>query len=182
MPATKGKSKKLYHSELVKNPRGTVLRFKSDPTDGQFGPYCFVQLQGEQDDRIFSIDSGGVRDEIERTRASIKDGWVVVTAAGSRESSTIIVETTEGGPVFPGDAPQAQAPSWPDKNAKPGANLPAVKTSNKSGHRAEDIYLDALNAAQGAVDRFMEENHGHPPSDEVIRIATTLFIQFHRDS
>ena len=182
MTQTKKKSEKLYHSALAKQGR-TRLRFKSDPLDGRFGPYCFVQLPNEADDRLFSIDSDAVKAEIERTRANVGDGWVEVTAAGTKDSSTILVEQPgTNGPTFPGDEPvrqpqNAPPPMWPEAQ---GPYPPQVDQPQGNGdatrHPRELVVDTAADLTVRAVQR-LEKAGIRVDSDAAARIFNTLYIQ-----
>ncbi len=163
MPATQ-KRNPLYHSALLELGR-TTLRFKGDIRDGKYGPYCFVQLKGEEDDRLFSVDSDMVREEVERTRRTVKDGWVEVEAAGAKDGAVLrVIMPGTDGPTFPGDSQQNGPPpkEWGNES-KPVASEGGVVDT-------------AVAMTVRAVQRLKEA--GIPiDSDAAARVYSTHFIQ-----
>lgn len=173
-----GKSAKLYHSKL--RERGpTVMRFKSDPTDGKYGPYCFVQLEGETEDRLFTLDSDLVREEVERTRSVKGDDWVEVRAEGMKQGATIMVTEigTAGAPVLPDDGNGRQPqdgppPNFPDQAKAPPANTAREALNGSNVSRAVAMTVEAIEGLKGA---------GIPiDSDAAARVYSTHFIQTSR--
>lgn len=184
MPQTKKKSEKLWHSQVAKAAQGMAVKLSSEVKEGKFGPYCFVRCHGEDEDRLFSLDSTSARDEYESVREKVgADKWVVMEAAGAKEAATLFFSDANGNPILDGEAAQLEDAPFSHPAFKGGQEAPAAppqkpetEPREAASNAVTDLYLDCLKSAAEAVRRF-HTTEERAPSEIEMRIATTMFIQ-----